>query len=531
LQVLAARPDDQGTYTVRATNPSGSDETTCNLTIRPTASIDTTPFIQPEFFTQLELKAPPLTKEDFDQMEPPKVIVPLQSLQVTEGSPVLLKATVIGKPTPHFLWLKDGAPLPASNRLRTRYDIATKQVLLQINDVRPHDIGEYVVIATNPAGEDSSVCSLSVQPDKPGVDDRAFVPQDKFRDLEHPQGKGRRPLEIIPGVDTQPFVSPDKFRNLDHIPTLMKPEDIPLEASRPPRVIVPLSNCELEELMPVILTTTIDAGVPMATFTWYKNGQPLYEGNRFTTKYDIYTKTLTLQVLAARPDDQGTYTVRATNPVGSDETTCNLTIRPTASIDTRPFIQPDRFAPLELKAPPPTKADLDKMEPPKVVVPLENLQVTEGSPVLLKATIVGKPIPNFVWLKDGAPLPASNRLRTRYDIGTKQVLLQINDIRPQDIGDYAVIATNPAGEDSTRCSLSVVPDKPGVDDRAFVPEDKFRDLEHPQGKGRRPIAIVPGVDTQPFVSPDKFRNLDHVPTSMKPEEVPIEAMRPPRVIV
>ncbi|CAF4574420.1 unnamed protein product, partial [Rotaria socialis] len=57
--------------------------------------------------------------------------------------------------------------------------------------------------------------------------------------------------------------------------------------------------------------------------------------------------------------------------------------------------------------------------------------------------------------------------------------------------------------------------------------DKFRDLEHPQGKGRRPIAIVPGVDTQPFVSPDKFRNLDHVPSSMKPEEVPIEAMRPP----
>ncbi|CAF4786736.1 unnamed protein product, partial [Rotaria socialis] len=27
----------------------------------------------------------------------------------------------------------------------------------------------------------------------------------------------------------------------------------------------PLSNCELEELMPVLLTTTIDAGVPMAT--------------------------------------------------------------------------------------------------------------------------------------------------------------------------------------------------------------------------------------------------------------------------
>jgi hypothetical protein len=49
---------------------------------------------------------------------------------------------------------------------------------------------------------------------------------------------------------------------------------------------------------------------------------------------------------------------------------------------------------LEVKAPPPTKEDMDKMEPPKVIVPLENLQVTEGSPVLLKATIVGKPTPN-----------------------------------------------------------------------------------------------------------------------------------------
>ena len=153
----------------------------------------------------------------------------------------------------------------ASTRLRTRYDIGTKQVLLQINDVRPQDIGEYLVVATNPAGEDSTVCSLSVVPDRPGVDDRAFVPTDKFRDLEYPQGQGRRPLEIVPGVDVQPFVSPDKFRKLNEIPSSSKPEEEFPEEKRAPRVIQPLSNCELEELMPVLLTTTIDAGVPMAT--------------------------------------------------------------------------------------------------------------------------------------------------------------------------------------------------------------------------------------------------------------------------
>ncbi len=107
---------------------------------------------------------------------------------------------------------------------------------------------------------------MKVIPDKPGVDDRAFVPTDKFRNLERPEEQARRPLEIIPGVDIQPFISPDKFRNLDHVPPSTKPgeEEIP-EEKRPPRVIVPLSDYVLEELMPVILTTTIDAGVPMAS--------------------------------------------------------------------------------------------------------------------------------------------------------------------------------------------------------------------------------------------------------------------------
>ena len=153
--------------------------------------------------------------------------------------------------------------MAASTRLRTRYDIGTKQVLLQINDARPHDIGEYVVIATNPAGQDSSVCSLSVSPDKPGVDDRPFVPTDRFSKLEHT----RRPIEIVPGVDLQPFISPETFLKLNAIPSTTKPEGEIPEEKRAPRVIQPLTECALEELMPVLLTTIIDAGSPMATVT------------------------------------------------------------------------------------------------------------------------------------------------------------------------------------------------------------------------------------------------------------------------
>ncbi len=88
------------------------------------------------------------------------------------------------------------------------------------------------------------------------------------------------------------------------------------------------------------------------------------------------------------------YTVRAVNPSGTDETTGNLTIRPATAIAKRPSGQPDKAGPLEVKAPPPKKEDLTQMQPPKVIVPLTNEKVEKGSPVILKATIVGKPTPN-----------------------------------------------------------------------------------------------------------------------------------------
>jgi hypothetical protein len=69
-----------------------------------------------------------------------------------------------------------------------------------------------------------------------------------------------------------------------------------------------------------------------------------------------------------------------------------VTIRPAAPTPAGPAGQP--AGPLEVKAPVPTKEDMKQMQPPKVTVPLDNTQVKEGVPVLLRATIVGKPAPN-----------------------------------------------------------------------------------------------------------------------------------------
>ena len=111
--------------------------------------------------------------------------------------------------------------------------------------MQPEDVGQYLVLATNPAGQDSTAGKVNLIPEKTGDETSGVVPTDKNRGLGKPQGKTPRPLKVVPGLDFQP-TSPAPEQN------------------RPPRVIVPLKDGEIKETMPVVLTAMIDGGSPMA---------------------------------------------------------------------------------------------------------------------------------------------------------------------------------------------------------------------------------------------------------------------------
>lgn len=162
-----------------------------------------------------------------------------------------------------------------SPRLRTRYDAPAKQVLLQIDDVRPEDVGQYLVVATNPAGEDSTVGSVGLLPDKPADEGQGVVPPGKLRNTGTPDDKGKRPLDLKPGSPGQPVPTPAELRKLRPIPASDQPGDEIPEALRPPKVIVPLVDVVIDESLPIVLTTTIDAGVPMATVRILSNNDDL----------------------------------------------------------------------------------------------------------------------------------------------------------------------------------------------------------------------------------------------------------------
>ena len=114
---------------------------------------------------------------------------------------------------------------------------------------------------------------------------------------------------------------------------------------------------------------------------------------------------------------------------------------------------------------------------------MNNLQLKEYEPIVLKSIIdAGYPMGKFTWLKDGQPLPASNRYRTNYDINTRTASLFIDAARPAtDTGPYTVHVENPVGKDETTGVVNVEP-TPAIDDRPFVPPSKFGKLEPPTRK-------------------------------------------------
>lgn len=103
--------NDLGTYVVLAENEAGRDQTFCTVFIQQMPNIDQTPMVNPEAFRYLDNpqnRRPLETDDENENLQPPRVIVPLQDLQLTEGGPVLLVCKIEGKPKPKVgLFLKN----------------------------------------------------------------------------------------------------------------------------------------------------------------------------------------------------------------------------------------------------------------------------------------------------------------------------------------------------------------------------------------------------------------------------------------
>ncbi|CAF1655465.1 unnamed protein product, partial [Adineta ricciae] len=206
LEITACETSDTAMYRCGATNPLGSDETSCFMhveevrrtrrghSMRPGdgdtsrgASRARSPSLlgssgrDSSWRDKLGASERPAHQDTLDvekpkrkeRRDPPKFSEQLTDITMFEGSTAKLSCTVKGKPTPKIEWLKNGESLTTESRIHETYDddVAT----LIIKKVKVDDSGEYICRATNDEGSDTSSAQLTIKAHVPGENEDAYV--------------------------------------------------------------------------------------------------------------------------------------------------------------------------------------------------------------------------------------------------------------------------------------------------------------------------------------------------------------------
>ena len=169
------------------------------------------------------------------------------------------------------------------------------------------------------------------------------------------------------------------------------------------------------------------SGHPKPEVVWLKEDKPVHPDPRhqIQDEGDVHSLVIT----NCTPDDSAEYTLEAKNDAG---------------LATCPFS-------LTLK---------EDNVPPKFIKKLQDTSLKTGSPLELTTTFVGTPEPEITWFLDGEPLSTNSVCEVSTQDGTSRLF--IDQLEPEDAGDYKCIARNNAGKTTTGCSVIVNDLQPGI---------------------------------------------------------------------
>ncbi|XP_055671290.1 hemicentin-1 [Falco peregrinus] len=410
LKIEGAQVQDTGRYTCEATNIAGKTEKNYNVNI----------WVSPNIYGS----------DDISQ------------LTVTEGSLISLICESSGIPPPSLTWKKNGSPLVADLSGRVRILSGGRQ--LQISIAEKSDAASYTCIASNVAGSAKKEYSLQVYI-RPTILNSGSHPSEvvvtqgneislecKVQGIPEPAitwmkdgrllGSGRDVVILHGGrllqlknaqvSDTGRYVcvaasvaglSDRKYDLNVHVPPsiagyLQMPENVSIVEKNPISLV-----CEA-------------SGIPLPSITWLKNGWPVTLNNSVR----ILSGGRTLRLTHTSVADEGQYTCVVTNAAGE--------------------VRKD--------------FDLSILVPPGIVGEnkLEDVKVKEKHRVTLTCEVIGNPVPQITWIKDGQSLTEDED----HKVLSSGRFLQIINAQVTDTGRYTCLASNTAGDKSKSYSLNVL---------------------------------------------------------------------------
>ncbi len=422
LEIKDARCSDEGTYTCRAKNTAGEVRKSCKLTVK-----QVTP------------------------TSPPAFVKNLKDVYIVEGSCTRFDVKVTGMPEPDVTWYKDGHPVKQDKHVEIVHDEDTSALILMYGKLE--DAGDYICKASNEAGDAESSGHLHISPLQAPA---KFT--SKLENIEVSEGEqvklkcavvGRPDPHISWFKDQQQVEESDRIKIkmtsdntcvLNIIKSDMDDEGIYTCSAtnsagkdttsakltvngegKAPEFTRVLENTEIPDGSPVRLEVKVQ-GKPTPFVEWLKGTKLLKSGPRFETQSsgNVHTFVIT----NCRDDDGGTYTCKARNKFG------------TASCEATLVIAEDTV-------------------PPRFTKKLYDSTADAGNTVEFSVKYIGSPEPKVKWYLDDEEVSEDDE---GMDIETEpgSSLLVLEDIAPNDSGQYKCIITNIAGKAVTSAKLKVI---------------------------------------------------------------------------
>ncbi|KAG7472084.1 hypothetical protein MATL_G00104850 [Megalops atlanticus] len=407
LLIPNIRVTDAGTYLCVGTNSIGSSEARIEVTVARADTVSTAITIQPSIAT------------------------------VQEGQSLDLNCVVPGNPPPSVTWLRAGGPLSSNHQV-----LGSQLRILQASQ---DDSGEYICrVEGGPTVRQASVSVsvtasssrlqtpiISIEPHSAAV---RLGESASFRCRVY---SGAQPIRLewklssnqpLPdnvkvGPDgavititnarpsnqgTYRCVASNLFGITQSIVSLIVRET-------PKAVVTPQGPVRVRVGEPINLECQA-AGEPRPSVSWHR----LDSGRKTVLTSPVpMDSNAVMQVLAARPEDSGTYVCTARNSDGTTEVRVEVIVEGGRQVPTAP----------------------------RASVPEPLLVAVEGQTTTLRCDAHGNPAPTITWSKLRAPLPWKHRVVNN--------TLVLPSVGRQDSGQYICNATNSLGTSEVTIMLDV----------------------------------------------------------------------------
>uniref|UniRef100_A0A670YKA8 Myosin light chain kinase, smooth muscle n=1 Tax=Pseudonaja textilis TaxID=8673 RepID=A0A670YKA8_PSETE len=207
----------------------------------------------------------------------------------------------------------------------------------------------------------------------------------------------------------------------------------------PPHFLRVLKSCHVSEGQDFTLRCSVE-GIPVPQITWLLNDQPI---QYVCSDFEDGIAKLTIQ--DALPEDDGIYTCLAENAAGKASCCAQVTVKEKRS---------------RIKLESAQTVTANKTFPPILLKGLSDLKVMDGSQVIMTVEVSANPPPEIIWLHNGKEIQETEDFH--FEKKGNVYRLCIQEVFPEDTGEYTCEAWNDLGGIHTEATLTVQEPQDGI---------------------------------------------------------------------